>query len=206
MASTVLLKLALLEGTEMLEFRHGNSMYIYCKDCVYSETIPVETKPLGCSIGDDPEVKKFSDEYKKDKKDPSVEKCPGFEGIASATSGVGDMQSVEGSLHSAEYAEAGMTKEIPADVRPHDPIDWDHALDEALEDLAKKHPEDAGRIQFAYDMVDKLDHKTQREPEQEYDYFGELEEHPSGNITPQKRSAKHVHLQFRHSSIQFKNR
>lgn len=186
-------KLALLEGAEMLSFRHGADLYPYCKDCVHSEIIPVATEPLGCNIGDDPEVKAFSDEDKEQPKDPSVEKCPGFQGLAGNTDGVGEMQSVEGMLNTADYSEAGMVKEMPAEVRPHSQEEWEEVLDEALEDLKKSSPEEVGRIQFAQDMVDKHEHKSQQDPEQEYDYFGELEEHPSGNITYPKKS---VNLQF----------
>lgn len=193
-SSNKVVKLAFLEGAEMLSFRNGADLYPYCKDCLHSEIIPVATEPLGCTIGDDPEVKAFSDEDKEQPKDPSVEKCPGFQGLAGATEGVGDMQSIESMLTTADVAEAGMIKELPAEMRPHTEEDWKGMLEEALEDLRSNNPKEVGRIQFAQDMLEKHDHKSQQDPEQEYDHFGELEEHPSGNITHPKKS---VNLQFK---------
>lgn len=83
---------------------------------------------------------------------------------------------------------ADMVKEIPSELRPHTEQEWEAVLDQTLEEMQKATPQAAAFAGHALDMLEKHDRNAQTEPEQEYDYFGELEEHPSGTITLPKRS------------------
>lgn len=186
----------------MLAFRNGDDLYPYCKDCVHSEVIPDDLEPLGCTIGDDAEVKQFSDKVKTEDLDPEgAERCPGFDGLANVTPGVGDMRSAM--IQMADVAEAGMMKDIPAELRPHSEDEWQSVLDDTLDELRFTDPESAGRIGFARDMVNKHQRHSRSDVEQEYDYFGELEEHPSGNITYPKHSSRNTIVTIRQSEQEF---
>jgi len=72
------LRLARLEGENMLQFRHGDDMYLYCEECQNSAYTPV-SNTLGCTIGDDPEVVEYSQRFEEDPNIEDTEKCPGFE-------------------------------------------------------------------------------------------------------------------------------
>lgn len=82
-------KRAELVGEQMLTFRSGDSLFPYCYSCVNSARTPV-TGILGCSIGDRPDVVKYSDDLTEAREDPKdvkgeseevdseQPKCPGF--------------------------------------------------------------------------------------------------------------------------------
>lgn len=173
--------LAILEGEEMLGVLNGADLFTYCPGCSNSAIIPVATQPIGCTIGDSIEIAAFFDQVKLEEVDPEIEKCPGYDAMAGSTPGVG--APLEAILNQADIAEAGMIKEVPVEVKPHSKQDWENAMDEAMDDLSKSDSEEAARFNFAQDMVEKHDSHARQDPEQEYDYFGELEEHPSGSIT-----------------------
>jgi len=175
-------RFAVLEGEEMLQFRNGGDMYTYCKECMNMDTTPV-TGVQGCSIGDDAAVAAFSNDAFEDKLDPEIERCPGFESRAQSTPGVGAPR--EAAIH-----DAGMTKDIPAELRPHTKQEWEQTLNETLEDLSRVDPKTVAFAEYALDMIDKHEHLSQEDPEQEYDFFGPDEEHPSGNITYPKKQGQ----------------
>jgi len=189
---TTKFKLAVLEGVEMLNFRHGDNMYTYCSECINSAVVPVATEVLGCTIGDDPEVRDFSDKVDAEEVDPDVMKCPGFSALISSTPGVGEPRRAALVRESDHSQEAGIMKDVPAEVHPHTSKEWEEILDSALEDLRSSDPRSTALVEHAIDVIRKHDHLSQGEPEQEYDFFGQLEEHPSGGITSPKPTTGQV--------------
>lgn len=113
----------------MLSFRHGADLYEYCSRCIHIATTPI-TGLIGCTIGDQSDVRVYSNDIESGKVDENVEKCPGFE---SETSEPGFAAPRE-----AGSAQAGMVKEIPMEMLStirNTPDDFKDSLDDALAGL-----------------------------------------------------------------------
>lgn len=149
-------KTADLTGEDMLRFRHGKSLFIYCPDCSHSAVTPI-TGVLGCTKGDDAEVMDYSERLTKGETDEAVEKCPGF---ASRTTDeeIGPRQ--------ASKSQAAFVKEVPTTLINQSRSFRDR-LDESLEQLE---PEDRAEVNHLLDGTFKDEHKSQTDDQEDYDY------------------------------------
>lgn len=114
-----------LQGEQMLMFRHGKDLYPYCPGCTYAAYTP-QSKVLGCTMGDDPQVIEFSDEVTKDASVLDSEKCPGFSPKE---------QSDEVGFQDEAMSEASLVKEIPSKPLPSTQEGWQALLKDLGDEL-----------------------------------------------------------------------